>query len=62
MAVHKQQKAEQAEQLRVVRKTLARQLHKLANIADDYEIVLSNGAYLGSLLGSTADDLDQEVR
>jgi hypothetical protein len=36
-----------------------RQLNKLAEQADRFELVLPNGGQVGSLLGTMADDLQQ---
>jgi hypothetical protein len=41
-------------------KVLVKGLNKLADYADRYDIMQGNGGYVGSLLGSMADDLEQQ--
>lgn len=42
-------------------KKLARDLKKLAEVADDHDLELANGALVGSLLNNIAYELELEV-
>ena len=47
---------------RRIAKQIARQLNRIAQIADDNELMLGNGALIGNMLGGIAIELEQQAQ